>query len=159
VPWGYVIDVYSEDNGVGPIVETFEGALLDDGSGLMKCYQTNTQHPHSVRIRRHSSYGAVGKWVAWGATQDQTLKITIGLKSTDTKKSLTEIKDTLTIGASYSAGVNFFNLAKESVTVDVKNEFMVDFQNSLTETMEFSETITWETGCTEQNDAPGTFLW
>ena len=112
-----------------------------------------------MRIRRHSSYGVVGKWVAWGATQDQTLKITIGLKSTDTKKSLTEIKDTLTIGASYSAGVNFFNLAKESVTVDVKNEFMVDYQHSLTETMVFSETKTWKTGCTEHHDAPGTALW
>ena len=37
VPWGYVIDIYAEDNGVGPIAETLEGAMMDDGSGLMKC--------------------------------------------------------------------------------------------------------------------------
>ena len=38
VPWGYVLDVYGEDNGIGPILETYEGALVDDGSGMMKCY-------------------------------------------------------------------------------------------------------------------------
>ena len=159
MPWGYVIDIYDADNGVGPIHETFEGALLDDQSGLMKCYPTNMQHPHSVRVRRHSSYGVVGKWVAHEATEDQEFAVTIGLSRTDTKKSLWEVKDTLTIGASYSAGVNFFNLEKESVTVDVKNEFMVDFQHSLTETMVFSETKTWKTGCHEKHDDPGTALW
>ena len=85
-----------------------------------------------MRVRRQSYYGAVGKWVAYEATETQTFSITIGLSRTDTRKSLWEVKDTLTVGASYSAGVNFFNLENESVTVDVKNEFMVDFQHSLT---------------------------
>lgn len=111
----------------------------------------------SVRVRRSGDYGVVGKWITFSSTESQTFSVQVGLSHTDTHKSLTDIKDTLTIGASFSARINEV-IAKETVTVDVKNEFMMDFQNSLTDTMVMSEQKTWSTSCTEQPDAPGTAL-
>lgn len=89
-----------------------------------------------MRVRRGSSYGVVGRWVAYDATETQKFTVTVGLSRTDTSTSLMDVKDTLTIGASLSASVEEI-VSEESVTVDVQNEFMIDFQQSLSKTMLF----------------------